>query len=125
MEYFHISSNKSTIDEVKSLLKPGCKLILTDDAKERIIKCREYLDNQMLNAKEPIYGITTGFGSLCNVSVDREQLSQLQVNLVMSHACGVGEEVPQEIVKLMLALKVKSLSYGYPGVRLETDERLI
>lgn len=125
MEYFHISSNNSTIEEVKSLLKPGCKLVLTDDAKTRIIKCREYLDNQMQNAKEPIYGITTGFGSLCNVSVDKEQLSQLQVNLVMSHACGVGEEVPQEIVKLMLALKVKSLSYGYSGVRMETVERLV
>lgn len=79
----------------------------------------------MENQKEPIYGITTGFGSLCNVTVDRDQLSQLQKNLVMSHACGVGEEVPSEIVRLMLLLKIKSLSYGYSGVRLETVNRLV
>ncbi len=125
MEYFHISSNYSTIDEVTKLIKSDCQLKVTDDAKKSIVKCREYLDKEMLNAKEPIYGITTGFGSLYNVSVDKEQLSQLQVNLVMSHACGVGEEVPEEIVRLMLALKVKSLSYGYSGVRLETVERLV
>lgn len=79
----------------------------------------------MENQKEPIYGITTGFGSLCDVTVDRDQLSQLQKNLVMSHACGVGEEVPPEIVRLMLLLKIKSLSYGYSGVRLETVNRLV
>ena len=79
----------------------------------------------MENQKEPIYGITTGFGSLCNVTVDKNQLSQLQKNLVMSHACGIGEEVPSEIVRLMLLLKIKSLSYGYSGVRLETVNRLV
>ena len=78
----------------------------------------------MKSQKEPIYGITTGFGSLCNVSIDKEQLSQLQKNLVMSHACSLGNEVPEEIIKLMLAFKIKSLSYGYSGVRLETVERL-
>ncbi len=99
--------------------------MLGDEAKARIIKCREYLDNRMKIQKEPIYGITTGFGSLCNVSVGADELSQLQKNLVMSHACSLGEEVPQEIVKLMLAFKVKSLSYGYSGVRLETVQRLV
>ncbi|MDP3437585.1 MAG: histidine ammonia-lyase [Bacteroidales bacterium] len=124
MEYFHISSHNNTIDEVRLLLDPNCKIVLTQDAKERVVKSREYLDNQMLKAKEPIYGINTGFGSLCNVKVDNDQLSQLQVNLVMSHACGLGEEVPEDIVKLMMALKIKSLSYGYSGVRTETVERL-
>ena len=79
----------------------------------------------MEHASEPIYGITTGFGSLCNVTINPDQLSRLQTNLVMSHACGTGDEVPHEIVKLMLALKVKSLSYGYSGVKLETVERLV
>ncbi|PKO98203.1 MAG: histidine ammonia-lyase [Bacteroidetes bacterium HGW-Bacteroidetes-8] len=124
MEYFHISSHNNTIDEVRLLLDPNCKIVLSQQARERILKSREYLDNQMLKAKEPIYGINTGFGSLCNVKVDSDQLSQLQVNLVMSHACGLGEEVPEDIVKLMMALKIKSLSYGYSGVRIETVERL-
>ena len=79
----------------------------------------------METQKEPIYGITTGFGSLCNISISKEQLSQLQKNLVMSHACGVGEEVPQEIVKIMLLNKIQSLSYGNSGVQLQTVERLI
>lgn len=124
MEYFHISSNNNSIEEIRFLLDPKCKIVLSQQSRERIIKSREYLDNRMLKAKEPIYGINTGFGSLCNVKVDSDQLSQLQVNLVMSHACGIGEEVPEDIVKLMMALKIKSLSYGYSGVRIETVERL-
>ena len=79
----------------------------------------------METQKEPIYGITTGFGSLCNISIDKDQLSQLQKNLVMSHACGTGERVPAEIVKLMLLLKIQSLSYGNSGVQLETVQRLV
>lgn len=125
MEYFHISSKWNSIDDVKVLLNKECKLVLTDEAKGKIIKCREYLDSKMEHASEPIYGITTGFGSLCNVTINPDQLSRLQTNLVMSHACGTGDEVPHEIVKLMLALKVKSLSYGYSGVKLETVERLV
>jgi histidine ammonia-lyase len=73
----------------------------------------------------PIYGINTGFGSLCNIKISNENLSKLQENLVKSHACGTGEEVPSEIVKLMLLLKIQSLSYGYSGVQLITVLRLI
>ncbi|PKO97247.1 MAG: histidine ammonia-lyase [Bacteroidetes bacterium HGW-Bacteroidetes-7] len=124
MEYFHISSKYNRLDEVKILLNESCKIVISDDAKERIHKSREYLMNKIETCSEPIYGITTGFGSLCNVTINNGQLSQLQTNLVMSHACGLGEEVPQEIVRLMLALKIKSLSYGYSGVRAETVQRL-
>ena len=124
MEYFHISSKYNRLDEVKILLNESCKIVISDDAKERIRKSREYLMNKIETCSEPIYGITTGFGSLCNVTINNGQLSQLQTNLVMSHACGLGEEVPQEIVRLMLALKIKSLSYGYSGVRAETVQRL-
>jgi histidine ammonia-lyase len=124
MEYFHISSKYNKLDEVKILLNESCKIVITDDAKERIRKSREYLTNKIETCTEPIYGITTGFGSLCNVTINNGQLSQLQTNLVMSHACGLGEEVPQEIVRLMLALKIKSLSYGYSGVKPETVQRL-
>ena len=125
MESFHIYPKENNVQEIAAVLKGECKLVLSDQAKDRIVKCREYLDRKMESVKEPIYGITTGFGSLCNVSVGRDELSQLQANLVMSHACGVGDEVSEDIVKLMLLLKVKSLSYGYSGVRLETVERLV
>ena len=94
------------------------------------MRCREYLDRKIKDSDQPVYGITTGFGSLgfgslCDISVGGDELSQLQRNLVMSHSCGTGEQVPSEIVRLMLLLKIRSLSYGYSGVRMETVERLI
>ena len=101
MIQFDIDKMTHSLDEVRTLLDPRCMLHLGKEAKKRIAKCRNYLDERMKNQKAPIYGVTTGFGSLCNVSVDKDQLSQLQKNLVMSHACGVGEEVRPEIVRLM------------------------
>src|SRR5690606_37730527 len=98
---------------------------LSEEAKVNIRKCREYLDNKMASNTEPIYGINTGIGSLCNIRISNEDLSQLQANLVMSHACGTGDLVPDEIVRIMLLLKVQSLSYGNSGVQLVTVERLI
>ena len=119
----HISAEYLTVDRVREILENNIKIDLSEDAKKRIVRCREYLDNKMETQKEPIYGITTGFGSLCNISIDKDQLSQLQKNLVMSHACGTGERVPAEIVKLMLLLKIQSLSYGNSGVQLETVQQ--
>ena len=98
---------------------------MSDDARKRIIKSREYLDARIAKEENPIYGVTTGFGSLCNVSISKDQLSQLQVNLIKSHACGVGERLPNDIIKMMLLLKVQSLSYGFSGCKLDTVERLV
>jgi histidine ammonia-lyase len=125
MAVHKISPELLTLGQVDKILKEGMKLELSQESRERIVKCREYLDNKMKTQKEPIYGVTTGFGSLCNISISKEELSQLQKNLVMSHACGVGEEVPAEIVKIMLLNKIQSLSYGNSGVQLQTIERLI
>ena len=122
----HIISHKRlTIETAGTLLEPGSKLTLSNEAKEAILKCRRYLDSKMEDIRRPVYGVTTGFGSLCNITIAAEDLSQLQHNLVMSHACGTGETVRPEIVKLMLLLKVQSLSYGYSGVQLITVQRLI
>ena len=125
MAVHKISPELLTLERVDEILRKGMKLELSQESRERIVKCREYLDNKMKTQKEPIYGVTTGFGSLCNISISKEELSQLQKNLVMSHACGVGEEVPHEIVKIMLLNKIQSLSYGNSGVQLQTVERLI
>ncbi len=125
MEYHHISAERLTIGRVRELIEKRLPLALSDDARQRIVRCREYLDRKMEHPERPIYGITTGFGSLCNISVGRDELAQLQQNLVMSHACGTGERVPAEIVRLILLLKIQSLSYGYSGVQLATVERLI
>ncbi len=114
-----------TIDIIEKIIKDNQTIALSDNAKQRIQKCRDYLDKKMENQQEPIYGITTGFGSLCNISINKDELSQLQKNLVMSHACGTGDEVPSAIVKLMLLLKIQSLSYGHSGVQLVTVGRLV
>lgn len=120
-----ISTAHLSIDRLQEVAENGYKLELSDESKALILKCRKYLDDKMKTQKEPIYGVSTGFGSLCNISVSTEELSTLQRNLVMSHACGIGERVPNEIVKLMLMLKVQSLSYGYSGAQLETIQRLV
>lgn len=120
-----ISADLITVERVGEILAGNYRLELSDDAISRITRCREFLDKKMATAKEPIYGITTGFGSLCNISIDSDQLSQLQKNLVMSHSCGIGDEVSEEVVRLMLLLKAQSLSYGNSGVQLITVQRLL
>ncbi len=121
----YISPEKLTFEKIDQLIENKFSVELSEEAKARIIKCREYLDNKMESQKEPIYGINTGFGSLCNHTISDKQLSQLQKNLVMSHAAGTGDEVAMHIVKLMLFLKAHALSLGHSGVQLETVERIL
>lgn len=121
----HISSERLSIARVGHILDSGMRLALSDDAKNRIERCRRYLDNKMKTCREPLYGINTGFGSLCNIQVAPAELCQLQKNLVMSHACGTGQPVSPRIVRLMLFLKAQSLSYGNSGVQLATVQRLV
>lgn len=126
METTHyISSELLSIEAISEVIYQGKKLALSEEAIVNIEKCRKYLDDKMKLNSDPIYGINTGFGSLCNVKISNENLSKLQGNLVKSHACGTGEEVPHEIVKIMLLLKIQSLSYGHSGVQLLTVQRLI
>lgn len=120
-----ISPEKLIFKSIFNILNEDYKIELSDESKRRILKCRKYLDDKMEAHDGPIYGINTGFGSLCDVSISKEELSTLQSNLVKSHACGIGDEVPSEIVKLMILLKIQSLSYGHSGVQLETVQRLV
>ena len=122
----HVISNaRLTIGKAAGLLAKGSQLQLSKESETAIIRCREFLDSKMGDIGRPVYGVTTGFGSLCNITVPAAELSQLQHNLVMSHACGIGDEVRPEIVKLMLLLKIQSLSYGYSGVQLVTVQSLM
>ena len=126
MNTFHyISSDVFSLETLQEIISQNQKLALSEEARLNIMKCREYLDKKMESHKEPIYGINTGFGSLCNVKISNDNLTKLQENLMKSHACGTGDEVPQDVVKIMLLLKIKSLSYGHSGVQLDTVERLI
>lgn len=107
------------------LQKGGVQIVLSENARQRILHCKKYLDDKLNGSDQLFYGINTGFGSLCNIAISKEDLTALQRNLVMSHACGTGPLVSTEIIRLMLALKIQSLAYGHSGVQLATVERLI
>jgi histidine ammonia-lyase len=121
----YISTQLLSFETLEEIISHHKSLALSEEAKVNIQKCRDYLDQKMASHSEPIYGINTGFGSLCNVKIANDNLSKLQENLVKSHSCGTGEEVPSKIVKLMLLLKIQSLSYGHSGIQLQTVERLV
>lgn len=116
---------KLSLENIQHILQQGLSLELSQASKEAILKCKQYLDEKIKEPGKIYYGINTGFGSFCNTVIDAADLELLQENLVKSHACGTGAEVPEAIVKLMLLLKVQSLSYGYSGVQLETVWRLL
>jgi histidine ammonia-lyase len=127
MSYNYLPLDKSHTNfvQIKNLLAYNQLVSITFDAHIRITACRAYLDKKIESGDHLYYGINTGFGYLQNVTIDKAQLQELQVNLIQSHACGLGEEVPAAIVKLMLMLKIKSLSYGHSGVQIDTVKRLI
>lgn len=123
--YLPLDSKWLHFEQVKNLLDFQQQVSITYDAHEKILRCREYLDGKMTEADHTYYGINTGFGYLQHVRIDADSIEQLQYNLIVSHACGMGEEVPADIVKLMLMLKIKSLSYGHSGVQIDTVKRLM
>ena len=123
--YLPLDKTPTNFQQIKNLLAYNQLVSITFDAHHRITECREYLDKKIEGGEALYYGINTGFGYLQNVHIDKAQLQQLQVNLIESHACGLGDEVPGDIVKLMIMLKIKSLSYGHSGIHIETVKRLM
>ncbi len=114
-----------TIENITEWLNNRYPIVLSEEGKARINHCREYLDNKVKESDVPIYGVTTGFGSLCNRSISAEQLTTLQENLVKSHACSMGDEVRPDIVRLMLLLKAYALQLGHSGVQVVTVETIL
>ncbi len=120
-----ITSEHLSIDQLDQIIQEHYQIRLSKESTEAIIKCRDYLNKKIKNSTNPIYGINTGFGSLYSKNIQDKDLEKLQENLVKSHACGTGDKIPQDIVQLILILKVQSLSYGHSGVQVETVQRLI
>jgi histidine ammonia-lyase len=125
MNIYSVGSEHLSLALLKKITGNHYQLKLSEKAVASIVKCRAFLDKKIAESASPVYGINTGFGYLQNVIVPNDRLTLLQHNLLVSHACGTGELVPKEIVKLMLLLKVQSLAYGNSGVSLQTVERLI
>ncbi|NNC69817.1 MAG: histidine ammonia-lyase [Flavobacteriaceae bacterium] len=121
----YITSDILNLSDIQAIIHDRMTLKLSEDTIKKIEACRTYLDDKMDSVEKPIYGINTGFGALHNVKISKENLTVLQENLVKSHACGTGEEVPQSIVKLMMLFKIQSLSYGHSAAQLATVNRLI
>ena len=114
-----------SLSEIDTILAENHQIELAPETRAVIQKCRTYLDEKVARSERLIYGVNTGFGSLCNTAISTEDLEQLQTNLVLSHACGAGEEAPSELVKRMILLKILGLSHGHSGVQVETVERLV
>ena len=120
-----IGTHHLSFDALHQSLQKNTTISISEEAKEKIIRCRNYLNQKISSSNKPYYGINTGFGYLQNITIDVSQTEQIQYNLLMSHACGMGDRVPHEIIKLMLLLKVKSLSYGNSAVQESTVNRLL
>lgn len=125
MQTFTITNQAISLDDLRSFLTSNTSLALSSEAKEKISANRKFLEKKIAEPNALHYGINTGFGALCDVKIEPDQLEQLQENLVMSHACGMGDEVKPEVVKLMLLLKIKGLAQGYSGISVATVEKLV
>jgi histidine ammonia-lyase len=121
----HISPDLLTLDTIRTALQPDTKLLLSKQSRALIERSRSWLDEKLAESDALYYGINTGFGSLCNVAIKPKDLQQLQYNLVRSHAAGTGETIPEELVRIILLLKIQSLSYGHSAVSIEIVERLV
>jgi histidine ammonia-lyase len=125
MQTITLPDHNITIDAIANMLTQQHTIRLSEESLEKIGTCRKFLEGELDGDNKLIYGINTGFGALCNVKIAHHELSSLQHNLVRSHACGTGELVPKEIIKLMLLLKIRSLAYGHSGIKIETINRLL
>lgn len=125
MKEYSIGSSELTYDLIEKILNDNARLTLSDSAISKIRHCREFLDSKTDENTTPIYGVTTGFGSLCDCHIDDKDLTTLQENLLKSHSCSVGTPVDKTVVKLMLLLKAHALSMGFSGVQVETVQRIL
>jgi histidine ammonia-lyase len=122
---FLLTTKPLALADLSELITREVRLQLSEEVKVKIHRCRSYLDKKLKDTTHPVYGINTGFGSLYNTFIPAADLEKLQENLVKSHACGMGPIVPDDLVKLMLFLKIRSLAYGHSGVQVQTVERLV
>ncbi len=125
MGIFEINNKPLRLADIEHIMDNKVKLALSAETKAVVQKCRDYLDQRIAATHDPIYGINTGFGSLYKESISNSELTTLQENIIKSHACGTGPAIPAHIVKLILLLKIKSLSYGNSGVQVATVQRLV
>ena len=121
----YITNDFYSIEKIHELISSREKIGISEECKHKIEHCATYLKNKLASGNQIIYGINTGFGSLCNKVISNDELEDLQINLVRSHACGTGAKISNDIVRRILLLKAIALSKGHSGVYLETVERIL
>jgi histidine ammonia-lyase len=124
-QIFEITPDNLTFEIIQDILENDIKLELSEESEKLIQNSKDYLDKKLRESEKPIYGINTGFGALCDIEISKDELSKLQENLVISHACNIGPEIPADVVKLMLLLKAHALSKGNSAVQVKTVQRII
>ena len=121
---FSYGSDKLTPEIAIKIAEGEVPASIDDSQIDKINKSRETID-KLSDSSEVIYGVNTGFGALCNTIISEKESNELQENLLRSHAVGVGKDIPLLVSKVMMVLKIHSLSLGYSGVRLDIIQRLI
>ncbi|NME96026.1 aromatic amino acid lyase, partial [Clostridium cochlearium] len=119
-----LTGNDLTLEELVLVAREGYKVSLSEEAKKNVLESRKIIDDIVENEKV-VYGVTTGFGEFCNVSISKEDCKTLQENLIRSHACGYGPKFSTDIVRAIMLTRANALSKGYSGIRMETLNTLI
>ena len=119
-----LDGNSLTLEKFISVARFKEEVTISEDSRKLVEKARKFVD-QVVESEKPVYGINTGFGKLSDVPVSKNDVSKLQENLLMSHACGVGSPFTDEIVRGMMVLRINALIKGHSGVRMETLDKLV
>ena len=113
-----------TLDDLGKIAKGEEKIEISEINKTKIIKAENYV-KKIAEGDVAVYGINTGFGHLSSVKIDKTELSDLQKNLLISHACGVGDILPKETVRVMMVLRINAIIQGFSGISLETVLKMV
>lgn len=124
MSQVALTGRSLTIEEVVAVARRGASVVVTQDARLRVRQARAFVD-RLAASDKPTYGINTGFGMLAEVPIAKADLAQLQFNLIVSHAAGLGEPLPAEVVRALMVCRANVLAGGYSGVREETLDLLV
>ncbi|MCA0404352.1 MAG: aromatic amino acid lyase, partial [Proteobacteria bacterium] len=120
---FKLVPGKLSLDELRTVTT-NKDMIYLDESADALIRQSTALVDKVIEDNKTVYGINTGFGSLANQIISKENLKQLQRNIVLSHACGTGDLLSDDVVSLILLLKINSLAQGFSGIRKEIIDAL-
>lgn len=113
-----------TLNQLVAIARFNEKVEIAPESQKKVIEAASYVKGIAEN-EQPVYGINTGFGQLANIKIKKSEVNQLQINLLISHACGMGDVLEIEKVRAMMALRINALIQGYSGLRLETILKLV